>query len=245
MKKRVKIFLGIIVAFIVILISGFVFLSQYSPATESEIDFVLNNEDGFLYEENKSYISLSPAEPLGINIIFYPGGNVDEKAYIPMFAELAKEGIGIYIIKMPFRLAVFNINGADEVLQVIKSLSQNDKIYLSGHSLGGAMISVYASRNPGVFDGLILLGAYSTSDISQTGLKVLSIAGTEDMVLSRENFEKYMNNLPSDAVVLEIEGGNHAYFGNYGEQKGDGVATISRKKQQEVTINAILDFIIY
>ena len=37
----------------------------------------------------------------------------------------------------------------------------------------------------------------------------------------------------------DIEGGNHAYFGNYGEQAGDGQATISRDDQQEQTAEAI------
>ncbi|MBN2882364.1 MAG: hypothetical protein JXN10_02475, partial [Clostridia bacterium] len=41
---------------------------------------------------------------------------------------------------------------------------------------------------------------------------------------------------------LEITGGNHAYFGNYGEQKGDGTASISREEQQNITAKAVIDF---
>ena len=33
-----------------------------------------------------------------------------------------------------------------------------------------------------------------------------------------------------------MEGGNHAQFGNYGEQKGDGKATISAEEQQRQTV---------
>ncbi len=242
MRKWKKIILGFAVVLIILLISAFAYLSQYSPAIESEIELTLNNSEGFTYEENRDYISLNPENPSGVNIIFYPGGKVDEMAYIPMLAKLAEEGINVYIIRMPFKLAVFNINGADNVLPAIENSGQNDKIYLAGHSLGGAMISVYASQNPGVFDGIILLSAYSTADISDTGLKVISISGTEDLVLNRENFEKYMDNLPTDTSFLEIEGGNHAYFGNYGEQKGDGVASISRQEQQDITVSAILNF---
>lgn len=240
MKKSIKIILVLIIAFAVILVSGYAYLSRYSPAIQSEVDGVLNNPAGFSHEERKKYIGLIPDEPSGASIIFYPGGNVDERAYIPMLAKLAKEGVGIYIIKMPFKLAVFNINGANDVLPL---LSQDQRIYLAGHSLGGAMVSVYGSRNADDFEGIILLGSYSTSDISDTELKAITIAGTEDDVLNRENFEKYMDNLPSDVVVIEIEGGNHAYFGNYGEQKGDGKATISRREQQEISVGAILDFV--
>ena len=34
-----------------------------------------------------------------------------------------------------------------------------------------------------------------------------------------------------DAKWIEIEGGNHAFFGSYGEQAGDGIATITRQSQ--------------
>ena len=43
--------------------------------------------------------------------------------------------------------------------------------------------------------------------------------------------------------VVEIQGGNHAQFGNYGPQKGDAPATISAEEQQAQTVEAILQFI--
>ena len=43
--------------------------------------------------------------------------------------------------------------------------------------------------------------------------------------------------------VVEIEGGNHAQFGNYGPQKGDLPATISAEEQQAQAVEAISDFI--
>ena len=36
-----------------------------------------------------------------------------------------------------------------------------------------------------------------------------------------------------------IEGGNHAYFGSYGEQDGDGKANISNAEQIEFAANEI------
>ena len=39
--------------------------------------------------------------------------------------------------------------------------------------------------------------------------------------------------------VVEIDGGNHAWFGNYGEQDGDGEATISHQEQQDITTETI------
>ena len=43
--------------------------------------------------------------------------------------------------------------------------------------------------------------------------------------------------------VYEIQGGNHAQFGNYGPQKGDLPATITAEKQQEQTALAIGEFL--
>ena len=43
--------------------------------------------------------------------------------------------------------------------------------------------------------------------------------------------------------VVEIEGGNHAQFGNYGPQKGDLPAAISAAEQQAQAVEAISDFI--
>lgn len=53
---------------------------------------------------------------------------------------------------------------------------------------------------------------------------------------ARENFSK-------DYEEIVINGGNHAYFGNYGEQSGDGKASISQNQQQEDTVHAVMDFI--
>lgn len=49
--------------------------------------------------------------------------------------------------------------------------------------------------------------------------------------------------LPGDTIFTEIEGGNHAQFGWYGPQDGDGTATISRAEQQEQTVAATLELI--
>jgi hypothetical protein len=103
------------------------------------------------------------------------------------------------------------------------------------------MAASYLSKNTDKFDGLILLGAYSTADL--TGCHVLSLYGSEDGVMNREKYEKYKSNLPTDFTEIIIEGGNHAYFGMYGEQDGDGRATISNTEQIFYTADNIADFI--
>lgn len=61
-------------------------------------------------------------------------------------------------------------------------------------------------------------------------------------MLNREKYEKYRSNLPQDAVEISIEGGNHAYFGSYGNQEGDGTASIIPQQQVQITADALAAF---
>ena len=90
------------------------------------------------------------------------------------------------------------------------------------------------------YEGLILLGSYSTAEVT---LPVLSIYGSEDGVMNREKYEKNKENLPSDFVEIIIEGGSHAYFGMYGNQNGDGKASITNEEQINKTTDLIITFI--
>ena len=48
---------------------------------------------------------------------------------------------------------------------------------------------------------------------------------------------------PQDTTEVVIDGGNHAQFGNYGIQKGDGIADITAARQQEETAEAVAAFL--
>lgn len=162
-------------------------------------------------------------------IIFYPGGKVEAAAYAQLCTELAQKGYDVFLVDMPFNLAVFNIDGADQVR------SQNPHIktwYLAGHSLGGAMASSHELKRPSVYAGLILLAAYP---LEHNDEPYLIIKGSNDQVLDSSKLSGF--------EVQILEGGNHAYFGSYGEQKGDGLASISPQDQLKQTIEYIDAFI--
>ena len=72
---------------------------------------------------------------------------------------------------------------------------------------------------------------------------MLSIYGSEDRVLDREKYQSCYKNLPKDTTERVIEGGCHAYFGNYGRQDGDGEPTVAREVQLLYTANAFLEFL--
>ena len=140
---------------------------------------------------------------------------------------------------MPFHLAVFNINGADGIIDHYDI----DNWYIGGHSLGGSMAASYVSNHLDDYNGLILLASYSTEDLSQSNLCVLSIYGSEDNVLSLDKYKENMINLPLGFVEQVIDGGNHAYFGSYGEQSGDGTARISYNEQINIATQYISEFV--
>lgn len=172
--------------------------------------------------------------------IFYPGGKVEYTAYAPLIREVAQGDVFCVIPKMPFNLAVFDSKAAEDILGQFPDIGE---WYIGGHSLGGAMAADYAGRNPDQFRGLILLAAYSSGDISDSRLRVLSIYGSEDGVLNREKYKESLGFLPAGYMELCIEGANHAQFGDYGLQEGDHEATITPKEQWRITSEEILGFI--
>ena len=173
-------------------------------------------------------------------LIFYPGGKVEYTAYIPLMKALASEGILCVLVKMPGNLAVLDMDAAEGIPEQFPDI---DTWYMAGHSLGGSMAASYLADHADAFGGLILLGAYSTADLSDSGLAVLSLYGSEDLVMNREKYAKYRENLPADLTETVIDGGCHAYFGMYGTQEGDGTPTITREEQIAITAEAIRNLI--
>ena len=66
------------------------------------------------------------------------------------------------------------------------------------------------------------------------------IYAVNDGLASTDEVHANARYLPDDTTWILIEGGNHAQFGYYGSQLGDNAATISRERQQELTVDAIL-----
>ena len=171
-------------------------------------------------------------------LIFYPGGKVEYTAYEPLMKALASKGIMCVLVEMPFNLAVLNINAADGIIQQYPAITQ---WYIGGHSLGGSMAASYAAEHEADFKGIVLLGAYSTADISSSQLDVISVYGSEDKVLNKEKYDECKANLPADFTQIVIENGCHAYFGMYGMQEGDGTPKISNEEQINFTADVIAE----
>jgi dienelactone hydrolase len=179
---------------------------------------------------------------LKTGFIFYPGGRVDPRSYAPLAHEIASEGYLVIIVHMPLNLAVFSPNAAQGVIDAHPEITS---WAIGGHSLGGSMAAQYVSSSPSTVKALILLESYPASgnDLSNKQLKVLTIHGTRDGLVSASQIDDSLKQLPQGAVRIEILGGNHAQCGWYGPQPGDLEATITRDDQQRQIVQATVEIL--
>lgn len=233
-KSPAKIVLIVIVVLIAVIAVAFVwYVNDYYHAvdvdsylTSTDTVQVIQVDDGILFCGGNEKA-----------LIFYPGAKVEYTAYVPIMMSLAENGVDCFLVEMPFNLAFFGMNKAESIMSEYVSY---ENWYIGGHSLGGAMAASFASNHLEGLSGLILFASYSTSDLGD--LPTLSIYGSEDGVLNMDSLEAGRD-YSTDYTEIVIEGGNHAGFGSYGEQAGDGVATIPQEEQWERTVEEILGWI--
>lgn len=230
MSRRKKWLLagGIFLLILAILAGAFFwYVSDYYRAEDVALEVLA--QDSTIKEQNNLTI-LSPSYPTDTAIIFYPGAKVEAEAYLPLLDQIRQTGVTCILVHMPFHMAIFDANAAEDVMA---QFPEYQHWYIAGHSMGGAMASQFAADHPDEVDGLILLGAYLYGDYPEED--TLTIYGSLNQ--SVEDKIDYTEN------IVEIQGGNHAQFGNYGPQKGDLPAAISAEEQQKQTVEAIEAFL--
>ena len=213
-----------------------IYVSDYYRADSVAIESFTASHPVRANESSGGFIVFEPIDP-DAGFIFYPGGKVEYTAYIPLMSALAEKGLLCILIPMPFNLAVLDMNAAKGMTDKYPEV---DNWYIGGHSLGGSMAASFVADNSDDFDGLILLGSYSTTEVT---LPVLSVYGSEDKVMNREKYDKYKTNISSSLTETVIDGGCHAYFGMYGAQDGDGMPSVSNEEQIHLTVEEIIKFI--
>ena len=239
-RKRKKFIWLISIALALAILIGAcaIYLCDYYRADSEAIAAFMPQGTDWI-EHPDGNISLEP-EGATRGLIFYPGGKVEYTAYLPLMQACAESGILCVLVEMPFNLAVLDINAANGIQEEYPEI---EEWYIGGHSLGGSMAASYVADHTDEFAGLILLGSYSTADLSGTDIKVLSVYGSEDKIMNREKYAENKDNLPRSTTETILEGGNHAGFGMYGEQEGDGKASITNEEQIRATASIIATMI--
>jgi len=231
----------------------FVYLQDYYRADPKAVKYLRSGRGVEVSESGDAYFFDGPGSENAV--VFYPGAKVEETAYAPLMFRLAEQGADCFLLKLPFRMAVFRPNAAADIIRSRGSGNDStnndnnsdnnndyDHWYLMGHSLGGIVASEYASKNPGYADGIILLASYPTGPVPGSEA-LLSIYGSDDGCLSMYEYNESRGFRPMISSEMIIEGGNHAGFGYYGPQEGDGKAGISPYEQQTLTTDRIVKFI--
>lgn len=241
MQSKKKIILITLLAIILIVVGAFTYyVSDYYHADATAMA-ALNSTDSYTVNNTADSITFTPTgNKSTTGIIYYPGGKVQPEAYSVIASKLASNGYTTIIVKMPFNLAIF---GADKADDVIKSHPEISSWVIAGHSLGGVFASDYAVKHQDKIKGVVYLAAYPSSNASNATFKALSIRGSLDNLTTTEDISGNLNKFPANTTFITIEGGNHYNNGNYGVQAGDNNSTITREEQQQQTINAILQFI--
>jgi pimeloyl-ACP methyl ester carboxylesterase len=238
MKKIKKIFkitlITILSLFVGFTLALFIYTRNSYEASDAMYQAIeLLNTDDIRVVDDFDQISYFVDDPIK-NIVFIPGGKVKPESYQYLAIKLALEGYDVTIVKTVFNLAILTPNYGARFLK-----DDMDNVVI-GHSLGGTVASLFSSKAKEVTD-IIFLASYPISDVTDKNVFILT--GQFDEVLDQTSLENSEDLLPNDSVSFEITGGNHAQFGWYGVQKGDGTSTITTQEQQDIIVNQIINFI--
>lgn len=237
--KLIKIMKRILIVFVLIFVLLFAGLAIYSSGSYQALpemdDAIVTLElSQVTYSETRTYIKYEVANPI-MNIVFIPGGLVAPDSYKYLAAGLAEEGYTVTIVKVLFNLAILTPNSSKKFID-----PSIDNVII-GHSLGGVVASMVASGNDDI-SRIIMLGSYPIQDISDK--MSLFITAEHDIAMDQEKFDDSLKYVNSENIIFDIEGGNHAQFGWYGPQKGDGDAEITTLEEQNIVIDKIIEFLL-
>lgn len=212
-----------LLAVIILGVSAFlVWCSILYEATPAEFEAVSNDEQVTITESPEALVLAPTANPDGTGLLFIPGAKVQAEAYAHVLSALVDGGTTIVISKPILNLAFFDPRPMTTFTDVAPDVA---RWYVGGHSLGGVKACQFAEDQS--VQGLVLLGSYCANDLSDDDIAVLSIGGSRDGLSTPDDIRAAADQLPAGAEFVQIDGSNHAQFGDYGSQPGDGTATIS------------------
>ena len=135
----------------------------YSYQAKNVPDSYLETSAEISVKDGDDYFLFEPKQKFDKVFIFFPGAMVDPKAYVPLCRKISENGIKVYLIKMPWRLA----SKGYEIPKQLNLFADKTKTYiLSGHSQGGKMAAQFVKENSDLIQKLILIGTTHPRDIS-------------------------------------------------------------------------------
>ncbi|MGX5680002.1 alpha/beta hydrolase [Schumannella luteola] len=227
-----------LVVVLVLLVVGVLFWANMVMRGERDAAIDAWTDPGVSIRSTDHSIVMTPTgEASGEGLVYIPGARVDPYAYMYVLSGAVTEGVTVVITKPTLNLAFFDQRPLDTFTADAPEVSS---WAVGGHSLGGVRACQLAD-SPEVA-GLVLFGSYCANDLSDSRMPVLSISGSADGLSTPEKIAEAAPLLPQSAVFVEIEGLNHAGFGSYGPQSGDGVGTVSRSEVRTELAELLREF---
>ena len=232
------IWIGLLVVLLVALFFGLRYMTYARPPLPEAL--VALQPDALVSVEYEPWLTFTPAqiEP-DAGFIFYPGGRIEPRGYAPLLREIAEEGYLVITPEMPFNMAPFDANVADEIRAAHPEV-QNWLI--GGHSVGGTIAAQYLSKHPEQIDALVIWASYPADnvDLLELSQPMTLIYGTLDPRVNEASVSERIDLFPAQAEFVKIEGGDHHQFGSYVIKPEEHFAVISSEEQQEQIIEATL-----
>jgi pimeloyl-ACP methyl ester carboxylesterase len=226
-----------LIALVLGVVAFLIWTQLVMPADRDAAQAVFDNPAVTVTDTEVSIVIAPATGGTEAGLVFIPGAKVDPYAYLATLAPTVQEtGLTVVITKPVLNLAFFDQRPLDTFTATAPGVTD---WLVGGHSLGGVRACMVAEQND--VAGLVLFGSYCASPVDDD-LAVLSIGGSEDGLSTPATIDDSADLLPEDTTFVQIEGANHASFGAYGAQPGDGVATISPAEAERAITEAIGTF---
>ncbi|NOH11315.1 MAG: alpha/beta hydrolase [Chloroflexi bacterium] len=193
--------------------------------------------------EDDRWVVFTPANSTPrTGLIFYPGARIDPRAYAPLAQDIAEQGYLVVLLPVRFALANWQPNAAEPVIAAFPNI---ETWAVGGHSLGGVVAAEFTNTHIQDVDGLVLWAAYPAEDqnLSSQSIDVISIHASQDGLVTVQEVADNKYLLPASTEYVLIEGGNHAQYAWYGNQRNDFTPTIDADSQQAAIVEATLSFL--
>lgn len=195
--------------------------------------FALDDVSISVVDEGVLLSPLGSAPEHSTGLVFVPGARVEPTAYLWQLSGIVElHGVTVLVTRPTVNLAFFDARELDDFATAAPNV---DRWFVGGHSLGGVRACLMAENalDDERLAGLVLLGSYCANDLSASDVTVVSVAAENDGLSTRDTIESRAGLLPPSTVFAVIEGANHASFGDYGPQSGDGERTITSDEMRE------------
>ena len=221
--------LAVVAAVVVLAVVAFLFYSSMVMRGDRAAALEAWNDDAVSITSTDHSIVIAPTgEATGAGLFFIPGAKVDPYAYLYKLSGIVEQtGATVVITKPTLNLAFFD---SRPVSFFEADAPDVTRWFIGGHSLGGVRACQLAD-SPDVV-GLVLFGSYCANDLSDSGLEVLSISGSDDGLSTPAKIDAAKHLLPPNTNFVEVEGLNHAGFGDYGVQPGDGTSALTDAEER-------------